>query len=246
MAGQGTLEAWPAIRTSSRLAFSQMRLHGELILVQVGYDLITDDLGQIYSPVSLDMLQHPELVLGDTNRFWTLLVLAPDHFFNDNNTSFPMGASSPSRAQAFGYALGRLTQPGAELHLIGQGLERIADRWAGFLSYFDYILDGGDFLMKPAEHDNLLFDDGAFSRSRRYFWAIDCLSEFELSITDNITQWELYKAARVSSMNNLPEYDQRQLAFAERQYRVLQNQRESFRQKLASTKALRDAVCALA
>ena len=172
-------------------------------------------------------------------------MLAPDHFFNDKNTSFPMGASSPGRAQAFGYTLGRLTQLGAELHLIGQGLERIADRWADFLSYFDYILDSGDVLMKPAEHDNLLFDDGAFSRSRRYFWAIDCLSEFELSITDNINQWELYKAARVSvsSMQGLSEHDQRQLAFAERQYRVLQNQRESFRQKLASTRALRDAVC---
>lgn len=181
----------------------------------------------------------------DTNRHWTLLVLAPDRFFNDKNTSFPMSASSPGRAQALGYSLGRLTQPGAELNLIGQGLERIADRWAEFLSYFDYILDGGDSLMKPAEHDNLLFDDGAFSRSRRYFWAIDCLSEFEISITDNITQWELYKAARVHSMKDLPEHDQRQLSFAERQYRVLQNQRESFRQKLASTKALRDAVCGL-
>ena len=223
-----------------------MRVHGELILFEVDYDLHTNDLGQIYSPVSVDTLQHPDLISRDTNRYWTLLVLAPDHFYNDKNTSFPMGASSPGRGQALGYALGRLTQPGAELHLIGQGLERIADRWAEFLSYFDYILDSGDFLMKPAEHDNLLFDDGAFSRSRRYFWAIDCLSEFELSITDNITQWELYKAARVPSMDDLPEHDQLQLAFAERQYRVLQNQRESFRQKLASTKALRDAVCVLA
>ncbi len=223
-----------------------MRVHGKLILIQIDNKLDINGFRQIFSPMSVDTAQHPEPVLRDINRYWTLLVLAPDHFFNDKNTSFPMGASSPGRAQALGYALGRLTQPGAELHLIGQGLERIADRWAEFLSYFDYILDSGDFLMKPAEHDNLLFDDGAFSRSRRYFWAIDCLSEFELSITDNITQWELYKAARVPSMDDLPEYDQRQLAFAERQYRVLQNQRESFRQKLASTKALRDAVCASA
>lgn len=222
-----------------------MRVHGKLMLVKVGCDGNNDDLSQIYSPVSVDSLQHQEQVLRDVDRYWTLLVLAPDRFFNDKNTSFPMGASSPSRAQALGYTLGRLTQPGAELNLIGQGLERIADRWADFLSYFDYILDGGDSLMKPAEHDNLLFDDGAFSRSRRYFWTIDCLSEFELAITDNLTQWELYKAARVSSMNDLPEHDQRQLAFAERQYHVLQNQRESFRQKLASTKALRDAVRSL-
>lgn len=152
--------------------------------------------------------------------------------------------SEPSgKAQAPGHSLARLTQLGAELNLIGQGLERITERWAEFLSYFDYILDGGDSLMKPAEHDNLLFDDGAFSRSRRYFWAIDCLSEFDISITDNIHQWELYKAARVHIMSDLPGLDQRQLTFAERQYRVLQNQRESFRQKLASTIALRDAVC---
>lgn len=246
MASPGGLEARPIVRTSSRLAFPQMRVHGEPTLVEVDHDINTNDLCQIYSPVSVDALQHPEPVLGDINRYWTLLMLAPDRFFNDQNTSFPMGASSPGRSQALGYSLGRLTHTGAELNLIGQGLERIADRWADFLSYFDYILDGGDSLMKPAEHDNLLFDDGAFSRSRRYFWAIDCLSEFEISITDNITQWELYKAARVPAMKDLPEHDQRQLAFAERQYRVLQNQRESFRQKLASTKALRDAVRTLA
>ena len=154
-----------------------------------------------------------------------------------------MNASSLGRAHVIGYPLGRLNQAGAELHLIAQGLERITERWADFLSYFDYILDGGDSLMKPTEHDNLLFDDGAFSRSRRYFWTIDCLSEFELTITDNIAQWELYKAARVPTLEGMSEHDQRQLAFAERQYRVLQNQRESFRQRLASTKALRDAVC---
>ena len=154
-----------------------------------------------------------------------------------------MNASSLGRTHVIGYPLGRSNQAGAELHLIAQGLERITERWADFLSYFDYILDGGDSLMKPTEHDNLLFDDGAFSRSRRYFWAIDCLSEFELTIADNITQWELFKAARIQPLEGMTEYDQRQFAFAERQYRVLQNQRESFKQKLASTKALRDAVC---
>ncbi len=199
----------------------------------------------IYTPVSVDTLEFSGRDLSKMNRHWTLLVLAPDYFFDDKNTSFPMTASSSSRTEALGYTLGKLTQSGAELHLIGQGLEKITQRWADFLSYFDYILDGGDSLMKPAEHDNLLFDDAAFGRSRKYFWAIDCLTEFDLSITDNIVQWELYKAARVSSINNLPDLDHRQLLFAERQYRVLQNQRESFRQKLASTRALRDAVSIL-
>ena len=150
--------------------------------------------------------------LRKTDRHWTLLVLAPDRFFDEKNTSFPMNASSLGRAQTLGYSLARLNQSGAELHLIGQGLERVSARWADFLSYFDYILDGGDSLMKPAEHDNLLFDDGAFSRSRRYFWAIDCLSEFEISITDNITQWELYKAARLPPNEELADLDLRQLS----------------------------------
>ena len=44
MAGQGALEAWSTVRTSSRLAFPQMRVHGELILVQVDHDLHTNRL----------------------------------------------------------------------------------------------------------------------------------------------------------------------------------------------------------
>ena len=45
MAGQRALEAWSTVRTSSRLAFPQMRVHGELMLVEVDYDLHTNDLG---------------------------------------------------------------------------------------------------------------------------------------------------------------------------------------------------------
>ena len=170
---------------------------------------------------------------------WTMLVLAPGGFFNEHNTSFPMHSLPKGRAQALGHCLGQLTRAGAELNLISQGLARISERWADFQSFFDYILDSGDSLMQPTEHDNLLFDDGAFSRSRRYFWAIDCLSEFETAISDNINQWDLYRAALPILENDL---DKKQLRNADRQHRVLQNQREYFRQKLASTRALRDAV----
>lgn len=183
---------------------------------------------------------------GDTDRkfemtrpYWTMLVLAPGGFFDEHNSSFPTVALPKGRAQALGHCLGRLTRAGAELNLIAQGLARISERWADFQSFFDYILDDGDSLMQPPNHDNLLFDDGSFSRSRRYFWAINCLSEFENAITDNITQWELYKAALPILDNDL---DNIQYRNAERQCRVLQNQREYFRQKLASTRALRDAV----
>lgn len=190
-------------------------------------------------------MESEESDLGSLRRHWTLLLLAPDYFFEENNTSFPMKALPPGTAQSLGHCLGRLTQQGAEMNLISQGLERISERWAAFQPFFESILDGGDSLMQPAEHDNLLFDDGAFSRSRRYFWAIDCLSEFETSISDNIHQWELYKEARILplfSSKLLPELDLIQFRNVEKRYHVLQNQREYFRQKLESTKALRDAV----
>ena len=174
--------------------------------------------------------------------------MAPGYFFDKSNTSFPMNISSTGTRHTLGSCLGQLTKSGAEMHLISHGLQRISDRWADFQAFFEYILDSGDSLMQPTQHDNLLFDDGSFSRSRRYFWAIDCLAEFDLSITDNITQWELYKASRfpgvepVIDSHALPELDYLQYKNADKQYKILKNQREYFRQKLASTKALRDAV----
>ncbi|MCJ1355028.1 MAG: hypothetical protein MMC33_005019 [Icmadophila ericetorum] len=178
-------------------------------------------------------------------RHWTILLLAPSYFFDENNTSFPMGDLSAGRKQALGHCLGRLTKLGAEMNLIGHGLQRISERWSDFQSFFEFILDSGDSLMQPAAHDNLLFDDGAFSRSRRYFWAIDCLSEFELSITDNLSQWQLFKAARVEPLilvDKLSELDFLQYKIAEKHCSILINQREYFRRKLAATRALRDAL----
>ena len=69
--------------------------------------------------------------------------------------------------------------------------------------------------------------------------------QFDVSISDNLTQWNLYKSARILpllAINNLPELDHRQLKSVEKQCRILHGQREYFRQKLTSTKALRDAV----
>ncbi|MCJ1390302.1 hypothetical protein MMC18_003160 [Xylographa bjoerkii] len=176
---------------------------------------------------------------------WTILVLCPGHFFDQSNTSFPMATISAEDKHISGHFIGRLTKLGAEMNLIGQGLQRISDRWTDFQTFFEYILDSGDSLMQPAQHDTLLFDDGAFSRSRRYFWAIDCLSEFEINITDNLTQWTLWKKARIEILlgdNPLSELDLVQYRIAEQQCRVLENQRQYFRQKLASTIALRDAL----
>ena len=199
----------------------------------------------LYSP--LDRFEYDlENTRMETTRYWSILILSPSGFFDkENNRAFPLQELGADESRLHGHNFGRLTRLGAEMSLIGHGLERISDRWASFQAYFDYILDGGDSLMQPSEHDNLLFDDGAFSRSRKYFWAIDCLGEFDKCISDNILQWELYRSARLPADDHekvLAPACRAQLAFAERQCDMLKNQRESFRQKLAATKALRDAL----
>lgn len=250
------------IREGKDMCVSELWKHGPLYDHPLGYSfrrcaytvstttagswltLFIDNL-KLYIPVATEAANPSSDFTGTSIGNWTMLVLAPNHFFNEHNKSFPTKDLAPERVQSLGHCLGRLTQQGAEMNLIGQGLERISERWADFQVFFDFILDSGDSLMQPYEHDNLLFDDGAFSRSRRYFWAINCLSEFELCITDNLVQWELYKKARIQPTLDaeiLPELDQIQLRNTERQYHILQNQREYFRQRLTSTKALRDAV----
>ncbi|MCJ1405340.1 hypothetical protein MMC11_008567 [Xylographa trunciseda] len=199
----------------------------------------------LYGLSSAHLSAELEVDGHSTVGHWTILVLCPGHFFDQSNTSFPMTTISAEDKHISGHFIGRLTKLGAEMNLIGQGLQRISDRWTDFQSFFEYILDSGDALMQPAQHDNLLFDDGAFSRSRRYFWAIDCLSEFEINITDNLTQWTLWKKARIEVLlqdDLLSELDMVQYRIAEQQCRVLENQRQYFRQKLAATIALRDAV----
>ena len=201
---------------------------------------------KLYSPPS--ELSRDRTLNGQipySTRHWTIILLAPGYFFDENNTSFPMKNLPTGTKQNLGHCLGRLTKLGAEMNIIGQGLQRISERWADFQAFFEYILDGGDSLMQPTQHDNLLFDDGSFSRSRRYFWAIDCLSEFDLSITDNVVQWQLFKNARVEPLldsHSLSELDYLQFKMADKQYNILKNQREYFRQKLTATEALRDAV----
>ncbi|MCJ1310262.1 hypothetical protein MMC25_003924 [Agyrium rufum] len=179
------------------------------------------------------------------SRHWTIVLLTPSLFFDENNTSFPTRLLMRGTQQTLGHCMGRLTKVGAELNLIAQGLTRISDRWLDFQVFFDHILDSGDSLMRPAEHDNLLFDDGSFSRSRKYFWAINCLSTFEEHISDNIEQWELFIVARVAPLIQaglLPELDIHQYNTGQKQHAILVNQREWFRTKLANTKALRDAL----
>ncbi len=71
----------------------------------------------------------------------------------------------------------------------------VISRWLGITEYFAWLIGHRDALADPEVHDSLLFDDASFSRSRRYFWAINYLAELDESIAGNILQLERWIAA---------------------------------------------------
>lgn len=68
----------------------------------------------------------------------------------------------------------------------------VVKRWSEIFDYFSLLIGHRDSLPDPDVHDSLLFDDDSFSRSRRYFWAINYLAELDISIDRNITQLEAW------------------------------------------------------
>jgi hypothetical protein len=65
-------------------------------------------------------------------------------------------------------------------------LERIGRSTTDIVEYVDEILDiGDDILLDPRKHDQLLFDDDSFSRSRKYWWASNLLVALRQNIEDS-------------------------------------------------------------
>jgi hypothetical protein len=131
------------------------------------------------------------------------------------------------------------------LAILVRCLRGVRDRWNDIRDHLEGLLDDGDALFNPDDHDRLLWDDEIFTRSRKYFWAIHCLMECHLSVSDNIMQWENYHKARIEPLhkaNALTDSDLSKLRELEEVYVALKNLRLYFSEKLASTKALRDGL----
>jgi hypothetical protein len=71
-------------------------------------------------------------------------------------------------------------------------VQMVVKRWSDIFDYFSLLIGHRNSLPDPDAHDSLLFDDDSFSRSRRYFWAINYLAELDISITRNIAQLEAW------------------------------------------------------
>ena len=118
----------------------------------------------------------PSIIKKDGIDFWTILLLSPS----------PVEVAHPAPENPAMHVL----------KLIKEGLEMAANAWEGLLAHFNVILDDQHTLLDPRGHDDLLFDDDTFSRSRLYFWAMDGLEVFITQIKDTISEWEDFWAAR--------------------------------------------------
>lgn len=142
-----------------------------------------------------------------------------------------------------------------ELPYIVCALGLVAVQWTELNDYIAGLLSE-DFMV-PESYVKLLFDDATFSRSRLYFWIIGCLNEFDVSIADNIKQWDLFREASwtafppgQNSGDNSQETDPGHLSNrqpdlfkeADDLRETLENLRSQFRNQLETVKALRDGV----
>jgi len=61
--------------------------------------------------------------------------------------------------------------------------------WIAISDYIEPFVANKLTFLKPEEHDQLLFDDDTFSRSRQYFWVITTISEFIPIIDQTLDKW---------------------------------------------------------
>jgi hypothetical protein len=139
----------------------------------------------------------PSTVQKEGTDFWTILLLTPSQM-----SETEIGRDSPAT-----YIL----------LLIKQGLEKAADAWEEIRGHFSLILDDQYTILDPQGHDELLFDDDTFSRSRLYFWAMDSLDMFITQIKGTISEWKDFWDARQQMIRSFEE------AHWQRTYPLLKN-----------------------
>ncbi|KAF7920989.1 hypothetical protein EAE99_007841 [Botrytis elliptica] len=66
----------------------------------------------------------------------------------------------------------------------------VVHHWEVLANYFEKLLSESDTLLEPELHDLLLVDDSKYSKSKKYFWALNMLKEIESDVAAVISQIE--------------------------------------------------------
>jgi hypothetical protein len=174
--------------------------------------------------------------------FWTLLYLCPNNFeLYDKSNNYESYDTITS-------AIKNQNASGVVEVMIEFTIRMVIERWLDIAEYFARLIGHRDTLSDPDAHDSLLFDDDSFSRSRRYFWAINYLAELDLSISGNIAQLEKFARRYMDAQNPVrqrqpgPGWPHTNAAINE-QLDQLQYLRERLQAQREEAIALRDGVC---
>jgi hypothetical protein len=139
------------------------------------------------------------VVVADPNfpQFWTLLYMCPNGFeLYDKTQGFQHYDTILSAIK------GRDAADALE-SMIEFSIRMVLQRWEQIADHFTWLLGHRDTLADPGAHDSLLFDDDSFTRSRRYFWAINYLAELDTSISGNIIQLDKFAGGNKSLREQL-------------------------------------------
>ncbi|KAF5875509.1 uncharacterized protein Bfra_003963 [Botrytis fragariae] len=74
--------------------------------------------------------------------------------------------------------------------IIDRSTRAVIHHWDVLADYFEKLLSESDTLLEPELHDLLLVDDSKYSKSKKYFWALNILKEIESDIAAVISQLE--------------------------------------------------------
>jgi len=72
--------------------------------------------------------------------------------------------------------------------LLTQAITCVVNQWAAIAKHLKAFIVDHHLLLDPEGHDQLLFDDDSFSRSRKYFWVINFLAECDSRIDENLQE----------------------------------------------------------
>jgi hypothetical protein len=119
------------------------------------------------------------------NRFWTVVVLLPPVPGCDLLTgNLLLEAQEAFPKFPLPIVLGKFI------------LYPLAESLRGMITlsgYIDDLLGTGDEIFDVEAHDNLIFDDDLYTRSKRYFWVINCINEAEKAHGHSLHAWVTYR-----------------------------------------------------
>lgn len=131
-----------------------------------------------------------------------------------------------------------------ELFIVLQIIREMTEYWGYLYDQFKALdLDAVTDYMTPDEYVHQLYDKRNFSRSKFYFWAIDCLVAFEAGMLRNLEDINTF----LSNYSNIEDKtgDNRTFCFEDpirQQKEVLEMQHKRCQDDLDYFKSMRDGV----